>query len=65
LKKYEKCLKQNNCMDEQEFYKQCVMNKKKWFINNFIFINIEINQIIWLKKWVHKLFQIFLKEKIE
>jgi hypothetical protein len=28
LKKYEKCLKQNNCMDEQEFYKQCVMNNK-------------------------------------
>jgi len=24
LAKYEKCLKQNNCMDEQEFYQQCV-----------------------------------------
>lgn len=28
LKKYEKCLKQNNCIDEQEFYKQCIINNK-------------------------------------
>jgi hypothetical protein len=29
LTKYEKCLKQNNCMDEQEFYQKCVINKKR------------------------------------